>query len=225
MYGRLLQIREVLWPPRCAGCRTPGAWWCAECQSKVVPIRAPLCPGCHRLSPQGRCCPRCRHRFAFTGVIAGAHAHGPLLVAVKGLKYRHQRVVSAHLAGYAALALANHSRRANFVLVPVPLHPGRLRQRGHNQAAGLAQEIARLTGLPLATRLRRVRPTASQTGLDRSARRHNVHRAFVWNGPPVPCIPLLVDDVLTTGATLDAASQALRQAGHRQVWGLVIGLR
>jgi ComF family protein len=105
------------------------------------------------------------------------------------------------------------------LVVPVPLHPVRLRQRGFNPAALLARAVARAHGLAVAPRaLERLRDTPSQTGLGRRARRRNVAGAFgVRSGERIPARVWLVDDVVTTGATLAEAARALRRAGARQV--------
>jgi ComF family protein len=106
-------------------------------------------------------------------------------------------------------------------VVPVPLHPRRLRARGFNPAALLAREVARRAGRPCAPlALERVRETASQTGLDRAERRRNVEGAFRAARPRPPARVWLVDDVVTTGATLSEAARILRLAGAREVVGL-----
>jgi ComF family protein len=105
-------------------------------------------------------------------------------------------------------------------VVPVPLHPRRLRERGFNPAALLARALARELGVRHdATALRRVRDTPSQTGLGRAARRRNVRGGFRARGAVPPCI-WLVDDVVTTGSTLAEAAGALRRAGARRVVGV-----
>ena len=104
-------------------------------------------------------------------------------------------------------------------LVPVPLHPARLRQRGYDQALELARRLARLGGLPVrADALRRVRATAAQTRLDAAARQRNLQAAFaVRAGVTLPAHVALVDDVMTTGATLHACARVLLAAGVRRV--------
>lgn len=105
-------------------------------------------------------------------------------------------------------------------VVPVPLHRRRIAQRGFNPAVTLARELARTRGVPLAaTALRRVRDTESQTGLGRAERRANVRAAFRAR-PGLPARVWLVDDVVTTGATLEECARALRRAGARQVVAL-----
>ena len=108
------------------------------------------------------------------------------------------------------------------LVVPVPLHPRRLRTRGFNPARELAREVARASGGRLEARiLLRVRDTPSQTGLQRRARRRNVAGAF--RARELPDVPvLLVDDVVTTGATLASAARTLRRAGAGSVTGICV---
>jgi ComF family protein len=118
-----------------------------------------------------------------------------------------------------ALEAAGRAPLAPSLVVPVPLHPARLRQRGFNPAALLARALARAHGVPVAPRaLERVRDTPSQTGLDRRSRARNVVGAFrVRPGARIPARVWLVDDVVTTGATLRAAARPLRRAGARRI--------
>ncbi|WP_363799598.1 ComF family protein [Lysobacter firmicutimachus] len=104
------------------------------------------------------------------------------------------------------------------VLIPVPLHPARLRRRGYDQALELARPLARRLGLDVRDgALRRCRDTAAQSRLDARQRRRNLRDAFAWHGGPAPAHAVLIDDVMTTGATLHAAARTLRRAGARRV--------
>jgi ComF family protein len=118
-----------------------------------------------------------------------------------------------------ALALAHDGTVAPPVLVPIPLHRGRLRERGYDQALELARPLARCLDLPLqAQALVRVRDTSAQSRLDASQRRRNLRDAFAWNRDiAMPAHVVLIDDVMTTGATLHSAARALRRAGAVRV--------
>jgi ComF family protein len=219
------RLVELLWPIQCAGCGTGGTAWCESCDAAVVPITNPACPGCKRLTGDGRYCPRCRKRTALTGILAGAHYRPPLDRAIKALKYRHAKGAVPALAAYQIRALARLASWGRLELVPVPLHRARQRRRGANQAETLCRIIAKATGLPHQPGLKRIRNTPSQTGLSRTERRANVAEAFRWSGPLPASTVVLVDDVATTGATLSACAAACRAAGARQVWGLVVAIR
>jgi ComF family protein len=109
------------------------------------------------------------------------------------------------------------------VLVPVPVHPDRLRQRGYNQAALIAAHLADRTGLPMVESLVRTRPTTRQHGLGRAARLHNLRGAFGPRyPPPMGRTAVLVDDILTTSATLEACAEVLRAGGAQRVLGFTV---
>ncbi len=129
----------------------------------------------------------------------------------------HQDLAAGHLlAQLMAHAFAGCERPQ--ALVPLPLHRARLRERGYDQALELARPLATTLHLPLhADLLRRVRATPAQSQLDGMARRRNLRGAFVVTGGPLPAHVALIDDVMTTGATLHAAAMALRRAGVARV--------
>jgi ComF family protein len=149
---------------------------------------------------------------------------------VKALKYRHAKAVVPAMAAMLEPLIRElpgaDVGRSGSLLVPVPLHSRRLRERGHNQSALLAEAVSESAGLPLSTALIRTRYTRTQTGLGRAERRRNVRGAFEWTGATLAGkTVVLVDDVYTTGATMEACAAACRTAGARQVWGLVVGKR
>jgi ComF family protein len=194
----------------------------------VDPARA-LCNGCDRALP--RLGPTaCPDPSPLAAISAACPYAGEIERWVQRFKYPAPGLAGLDAAAACLLGalLAEAAARAPGpapeALVPVPLHPARLRARGFNPAAELAAPLARALGLPHARLLlERVRDTPSQTGLSRSQRRRNVAGAFrVRPGAHVPARVWLVDDVATTGSTLEEAARTLRRAGAGHIVGVCV---
>jgi ComF family protein len=218
----------VLLAPSCAACSellgepTRGPV-CARCWDAIVPITPPCCTTCGDPLPTWRTaaiassrCARCRRiRPLLSRACAIGPYEGSLRAIVHALKYGSRQTIARPLAARMRAAGAEILAGADAV-IPVPLHPSRERTRGFNQA----RELARPLDLPLVDGLRRVRNTAAQADLPAARRHANVRGAFLardrargLNG----AILVLVDDVSTTGATLNACAAALLAAGARDV--------
>ena len=173
-------------------------------------------------------CSRCRaNPLTLDGLRFAAYFAGPLRRAVHQLKYRGCRAVAPAL-GHLMADIFRADPFPCELLVPVPLHAQRLRERGYNQAALLAQAVGAELGVPVqASALVRCRETRSQVALGAQERRDNVRGAFAVTPGAAAHIQgravAVVDDVCTTGATLEACAATLRQAGARSVWGLTLG--
>lgn len=218
-------LLDLLFPPRCAGCGQRGAWLCAGCATRLVPLTPPWCRRCGLPQPHDGLCRRCRAEgpFALDLARAACAFREPVREAIHRFKYAGERGRAEHLAGLLAGCPGVADLRADTLLVPVPLDPARRRARGYNQAEELARELATTWQRPLATALRRTRATRPQVGLDRQARRENVRGAFAWRGAALAGgRVLLIDDVLTTGATAEACAVALKAAGASWVGLLAI---
>jgi ComF family protein len=157
------------------------------------------------------------------GIRAVGYLEGALQTAIHRFKYSNLRPLAAPLGELASDYLIDHRLPVDTV-VPVPLHSRRLRERGYNQAALLAGEIGRAAQMTVVDDvLQRVRSTAPQVGLSAAQRRENVRGAFqCTNASLKDRNVLLVDDVCTTGATMESCSIALRAAGVGVVWGLAL---
>lgn len=220
----LRDLLDLLFPPRCAGCGQPGSWLCPACQAAVEWIAPPFCALCGEPVAPGARCPRLGHHpTQLNGLRSAAWHAGPLRLAIHRLKYRGQRVLAAPLAAILAQAWRRDPPPVE-LLVPVPLHPRRVRERGFNQAALLVRELGRDLHLPVDERsLRRLRDTPPQVNLSAAERLVNVQGAFACSGPALEGRAVgLIDDLCTTGATLEACAQALRAAGARTVWAYTL---
>lgn len=140
--------------------------------------------------------------------------------AIHTLKYGDRPALAGPLV---ELGLA-HGQPPEGVVVPVPLSAHRRRQRGYNQAQAIAREVARRTARPWIDGLRRVEETGAQVGRSGDERRAALRGAFAWPRGRPPCEVLLIDDVVTTGATMCECAQALRAAGSLRVHALAIAL-
>ncbi|HXM55092.1 MAG TPA: ComF family protein [Candidatus Dormibacteraeota bacterium] len=215
---------DWLLPPRCGSCRSLGSWLCDRCRARVRWLREPLCPRCGReLEFAGRDC-ACRRRLRWLARATAAAAYeGPLEQAIHRFKYEGWRVLAPTLADLVLDRLAG-DLPASPLVVAVPLHRRRLRTRGYNQSELLAAEVRARLRLPSPPgRLVRLRDTPPQVGSDRLHRLANVAGAFAWRGSSPAGRPfVVVDDVATTGATLEACAAALRAAGSGPVVGVTI---
>jgi ComF family protein len=214
-------LLDLLLPPRCGAFRSLGAWLCASCRRQIRRLEEPLCPRCGAEGESRRC--PCRSRLRHLGRLRAAAAYeGPLERAIHRFKYEGWRALARPLASLLEDRLAVDGVPAG-VLVPVPLHRRRQAARGYNQSELVGRELAGALRLPVLPGLERVRDTPPQVGLDRLRRSENVEGAFTWRGAGLGGAPvLLVDDVATTGATLEACAAALKAAGAGSVTGIVL---
>jgi ComF family protein len=219
-----VHVLDFLLPPRCGGCRRVGAWLCDRCRAKIQRLEEPLCRRCGVEVESARSDCGCRTRLRSLTRLRSAVAYeGPIESAIHRFKYEGWRRLAAPLAKLMAERLAVEGVAARMV-VAVPLHPQRQRHRGYNQSELLSRELRKLLALrsPPGV-LVRTRATPPQVGHDRKRRFENVAGAFAWNGPPWNGeAVLLIDDVATTGGTLDACASALRAAGSGPVTGVSV---
>lgn len=225
--------RDLLFPIACVGCgRYERGWLCADCQT-AIGTSHPRCLVCGKSAPTGRTCSACLRKTPLTGVIAVGPYRDPVLqTAIKALKFHGVRelahVLGELLARRVVAAGLGTAPATPPLLVPLPLHRRRERARGFNQARLLAEAVAARLHLPVADLLLRTRATSPQTSILESpaARRRNVASAFTLRQPnaqlPMPTRVVLIDDVLTTGATLTEAAGVLREAGAPEIWAAVV---
>jgi ComF family protein len=220
---RLLQAAlDALLPPACAGCgaAAPSRVLCEHCEKLLAPIGAEVCPRCqlHRAGAGA-----CAETSPLAAAVAAVWLEPPVIDWIHAFKYppRGLRGLAPGPLALIAELAARSARRAPGpapdLVVPVPLHPRRLCARGFNPALVVARAVARAVAAPVAaTALERVRDTPSQTGLSAAARRRNMRNALRARRA-VPARVWLVDDVITTGATLREAARVLIGAGAQTV--------
>lgn len=215
----LKSLINFIAPPQCLVCGTSDAYVCRACQTRVFIAKAPSCYSCNKLSPGGKTCPRCYHKSKLSGVIIPYRLDGPIQELIYRLKYHGDQ----NAAKFLATKLADFITSTKFSVISfVPSDGVAQRSRGYNQAELLARELSRLVGLPKQEILLRLKHT-SQVGHSRASRFEQVKDNFLAITPRAKDQKiLLVDDVLTTGATLAECARALKTAGAKSVWGLVI---
>lgn len=219
-------LLDLLFPKRCVSCGRFGDFLCPACAGALVPAAGRRCDRCWRPCPDGRC-GACTGPEPPLAALRSAYVYGgPSRDLVHALKYGHLTALAPLMGRAVAEAAALLPERPD-VVVPVPLHRRRQRERGYNQSALLAREVARRLGVPLAEALVRRRPTRPQAStLSAEERRGNVQDAFSCARPYLIAgfVVVLIDDVATTGATLTACATELRRHGAARVHGLTFAI-
>ncbi len=220
----LKQTIDLIFPPRCAGCDLTGKVWCEECNDRIIAPKGRSCTACGFPLEKGLLCTICEDWPNRIHVRPFAHYRKPLSSAILKLKYRSDQVLANEMASSLVSVYPRMGWMADCV-IPVPLADVRLRQRGYNQVTLIATSFAKELKLHLFTNaLERVRETRSQVGLDRIERHVNVEGAFRADSHIVQDQSIiLIDDLLTSGATLKNCAIALLNAGAAQVFCLTVG--
>lgn len=220
-------LLDLIYPPCCMLCPTPGGRFCARCESALFHDKHSACPRCaDTLGPYSSCANCAGKKFHFDGVFRLGVYDGLLREVVLRLKFADGETLG-RLVGQTWAAQC----RPQFVALnltcamPVPLHWRRRLSRGYNQAEAVGRGIAAELGIPMQSfRLWRVRATADQKALRRSERLANPRGAFAATTNPalVGKRVLLVDDVMTTGSTCNESALALKKAGAAAVFVAVL---
>ncbi len=217
---------DLVFPKRCYVCGRHGQFVCTPCRKDLPVLRHPYCSLCAQPEPRmTRYCRHCQERpLEIDGIRAPYLMEGPIRNIVHALKYDGIRAL-AHPMGELLAEFCLQEQLAADVLAPVPLHPKKERERGYNQSFLLARSVGNAINLPVEPlALRRLRNTQSQArSISSEERRVNVDKAFAADPALVEGkLVLVLDDVCTTGATLEACAIALRDAGAASVWGLTL---
>ncbi|MDD5180255.1 MAG: ComF family protein [Gallionellaceae bacterium] len=216
------QIRRALPAQPCLLCGAPsrnGAW-CVPCDAALPYLTAPHCPVCALPTPNGATCGRClKQAPQFKHTVAVFAYAFPLDKLVQALKFNEQLLLARQLAD----KLAQRVEVRPDCIVAMPLHPARLRERGFNQSLELARHLADKLNIPLLSHAcQRVRDTPPQSSLPWQERVKNMRKAFTCSEDLPGKHVAVVDDVMTSGASVNALAHALRQAGARKVSAWVV---
>ena len=198
---------------------------CRGCYRKLPRLLAPLCPKCGRPMASDIVCPSCRRLHPeIDGIRSLFRFEDVVRKAIHQLKYRNLKAVSPCLGGLLADYITSNPVPGE-ALVPVPLHSQRLRERGYNQSSLLVRELSKLINLPAIegclVRTKQSLPQVKATNVEE--RRRNVVDAFICHNEEVSGKQIiLIDDVCTSGATLESCAMALKNKGAISVWGLTL---
>jgi ComF family protein len=218
----LLRLRGLLPAHACVLCGAPGSRgaWCAPCEAALPGLPTEHCPVCALPTPQGAVCGRClRKHPQFDHAAAAFIYRFPADKLVQALKFGEQLDLATPLAD----SLAGRITVPADCIVPMPLHPARLRQRGHNQSLEIARRLAARLEIPLHPHAcTRVRDTPPQSALTWKERGKNMRRAFQCSEDFSGKHVAMVDDVMTSGASLNELAIALRRAGAREISAWVV---
>jgi len=227
-------MMDLLLPPACLLCGQllptdpEEQFFCHGCLAAMVPLQPGHCRCCvqpFQTSISNHLCGTCLKRPpSFSIVHAAGLYQGSLKEAVHKLKYRNQLTLAKPLGQLLGNCVAAAESFAPDFIIPVPLHPSRLRQRGYNQALEVARPIAQQLAAPLVTTLlQRSRNTPQQQGLSAIERRSNLRNAFTLSSEAQALRILLVDDVMTTGETVRECCRTLISGGASEVQVAVVG--
>lgn len=222
-------MENLIMPSRCAACVRSGSVFCPACRAHI-PRLEPRCPLCGQISRLGLFCSNCRptaEKYQFDGILAyGLYEKTALKPAIRALKYQGVRAIGPMLGKMLGRQLLSQWQQGQDkiktngeepLIIPVPLHPRRQRERGYNQALLIAQGVATMTAWPLASGLKRLSYQAPSAKMTYSARLKQ-KKYFLYQGPDLSGRTIiLIDDIFTTGATAQAAAGVLKQAGARYV--------
>ena len=224
-------ILDLLFPKFCVSCRKEGSFLCEDCAKSLI-FLAPSCFVCGKRNLSGKTCQSCRKKTHIQRFFAPfSYKDEVIRSAIHLYKYGRVKELGDVFGGFLAgmLEFYEFKPRQNILFVPIPLHKSRKRERGFNQSEILAEFLGQRFHLAVAAdALSRIKNTLPQIEMeDDTGRRENIREAFLADRPEAikNKTIILVDDVSTSGATLEEAARALKKAGARSVWAAVIARR
>jgi len=223
---------NLIFPINCVGCDKEETWICDNCSQKIAQNTIHYCLNCKKQTKLGEICHDCAPRFFIDRIwIASDFQNKYLSQLIKLYKYKFAQNISNFLGFFLldffknqVLSQEKKLLAKNILIIPVPLHSKRLRWRGFNQSEKLASIIANELKIPISiNNLKRIKFKKPQATLKKEDRIKNIHQAFTWHGDRLNNQSIiLVDDVTTTGATLNECANVLKENGAKEVWGLVL---
>lgn len=226
-------ILDLIFPIACVNCKKEGELFCNNCVNKVEVFNKPYCPVCRfRLAGQSNSeandqHKNCRRKNNLKKLIAAASYNDPLIKnLVEIYKYQFVSILAQPLASLLIKSISSLSEKNKYVIIPVPLHRKRLQWRGFNQAELLAKNLTNYFNIEFSNALTRTKETIPQVQLNFEERTLNIKNAFSinLNENLKGKIVLLIDDVYTSGATMNECAGLLKKAGAKEIWGCVVAI-
>ena len=226
-----MNLLDLIFPKRCVGCGKFGTYFCPRCISTIKIIQTAICPVCDKSAIDGATHPGCKTRYALDGFTSFFRYDGVVRKAIKAIKYRSVFDLAQAFVDLVPSVFFSQlptMNREPFILVPIPLHPSRFRERGFNQSEVMGHIVAKRLHVPVVTDiLRRVKKSTPQVEMkSKDARLKNMDGVFAVNADAMKHRRVdalfLLDDVFTTGATMRAAANVLKRAGAPFVWGITM---
>lgn len=225
------EVIDFLFPLECFGCKKEGIWICHECFSSIPFKSGQSCVFCRKPNLNGSTCNKCAANHYLDQCLSAGNYTNPLLSQIiKACKYSFAKELSIPIAQFIINFLENDFssysslfEEKNIFLVPIPLHKKRLNWRGFNQSELLAHKISKKFEVELLLELLRIKNNTPQAKLEEEKRRSNLSGSFYWTGRALNNKKIiLIDDVATTGTTLDETAKILKQAGAQKVIAITV---
>lgn len=225
-------LLDVFFPAFCINCGKEGSYFCQDCFSLIDVLKRQYCPFCSqpKVVLDARTCSSCRKSKTLSGLYCAVPYDNFIVKKlinqfkyapyIKELSRPLSSLITAHFINLADLPNFN-----NFVLIPIPLHKKKLKKRGFNQAEELAKELSGVLGIPVFNNvLIKTKQTPAQVELKKEQRQKNIKGAFLCQNPELISDRkiLLIDDILTTGSTIEECARVLQDAGAKEIWGVVV---
>jgi len=224
---------DFLFPKACINCRKFGSYLCSNCFAYVVFVDTGFCVACQRAAIGGLTHPSCKTSFTIDGVFSSLAYKGVVKKLIYKFKYKpylanlRDLLTDFFYEGLIQKEIFYSLLKDKSILVPIPLYANKLKKRGYNQSLLLAEKLGQKLDIKVLDGLKRIKNTKTQVGLSQKERAENIKNAFVIKEKYSRQIKgfkqvFLVDDVVTSGATLREAAKILKKAGIRKVWGVTL---
>lgn len=224
---------DLFFPKKCVNCGKGKDFMCEDCFSIIEVLENDYCPFCFppKITTGGRVCPSCKKDHFLDGLICASSLEN--IVVKKTIHLFKYPPFLKELSRHLSFLIINHLKLTNnefkfrnFIITPIPIAKKRLSFRGFNQSEEIAKELSSFLNLPMEKIICRIKNTKPQTTLGKDQRQNNVLNAFAiekkFQGKIKGRNILLIDDVLTTGATINESARILKESGAKSVWGAVV---